>query len=124
LPGVCHNSGELRGLLVATVLSAAALPSSLAAAQSAPTLHLAGRSPVTVVGSYFAPVERVRVTVSGLTTSTLAVRTTAAGSFRVAFPDVRFGRCAGFRVRAVGLRRGEVVMLKIPLPACLPARSP
>jgi len=80
--------------------------------------------PVVVTGAHFKAQEKVKLTLR-TPTDVLVRRTTASrrGSFRSDFGTVTFGRCGSFTVRAVGAK-GSSAMLKLPLPACMPARSP
>jgi len=49
-------------------------------------------------------------------------RAEGGGSFRASFGELKLGRCSGFRITAVG-SRGDRAVLKLPQPACMPARS-
>jgi len=113
----------MRRLAAVVLLVAAALPPSLGGARSAPALRLVDRSPLTVSGSGFLPRERVRVTFVGSTRSARTTVTSRTGTIAVVFADTVLGRCQGARFRAVGAR-GDLATLKIPLPACMPVRSP
>jgi len=90
-----------------------------AAASAPPRLVLAARTPTVVVhGTGFHPRERVTVTAG---TAVAHTRATRLGSFTLN-TGVALDRCNGFVVRAVG-SAGSVVLLKLPLPGCMPARS-
>jgi hypothetical protein len=106
-------------LAAGSVLAALAVAAA-SAAPPPPTVSIAARKPVVVAGAHFFPREWVRVT---LNASTLRVHADRAGRFHLTFPDLILGRCAGLRIRAAGTH-GTVAALKLPLPACMPARSP
>ena len=108
--------------IVAAAVAAVALGSA-AATRPAPALSIAARQPVQIRGVHFLPRELVRVTATSDATETQRVRASASGSFLVSFDGMVLDRCSGLRVRAAG-SRGSVALLKLPLPACLPARNP
>ena len=120
-----HDSGMRKTWFLALIpVAAVAAISAAGATTAAPTLSLAGRQPLVVRGTHFQPRERVRVTVYADETRTARVRASASGSFLVSFPGmVLVDRCTGLRVRAAG-SQGSVALLKLPLPACLPAKNP
>src|SRR5919201_1980885 len=124
-PGGGHDSGMPKTWFLALIaVAAVAAISAAGATTAAPTLSLAGRQPLVVRGTHFQPRERVRVTVYADETRTARVRASASGSFLVSFPGmVLVDRCTGLRVRAAG-SQGRVALLKLPLPACLPATNP
>jgi hypothetical protein len=72
-----------------------------------------------VRGTHFKASERVRVAVTTHATWTRSVRTSPAGSFTAAFPNVKRSRCDVLIVQATG-SRGEKAGLKIPPPMCMP----
>jgi hypothetical protein len=88
------------------------------AARPAPIITL--KSGQTLSGSRFVPREWVRVTVG---TTATRVRANATGRFVVALPVVPIDRCSGAQVRATG-SSGDVALLKLPLPACMPQHQP
>lgn len=106
--------------LAALVLVTLVLSTGAAATTRPPTLTLVGRLPTIVVhGTGFHPRERVAVT-AGL--RTIHLRTTRLGSF-VVHTGLTASRCTASIIRAVGIR-GDVALLKLPVPACMPARLP
>ena len=109
--------------LTAAALAALILSAGAATAGPAASLSLAAHQPLTVAGAHFVPRQWVRVTAYATKTATLRVRANARGAFTVRFATVTYGRCGAFRIVAAGAR-GRIASLKIPLPACMPARSP
>ncbi|HZR95796.1 MAG TPA: hypothetical protein VFA56_08875 [Gaiellaceae bacterium] len=105
---------RLAGIVVAAAVAAGAA----SAAAPPPRLQLL-REPPSVVGSNFRARERVTVTVGA---TVIRTRTTSLGTFR-AMLSAPVPRCGGIFVRAAGAR-GDVATLKLPLPACMPAREP
>lgn len=100
-------------------LVALALTGAAAATSSPPRLAISARTPTVVVrGTGFHANERVTVTAG---TAVAHVRATRLGSFTVD-TGVVLSRCTGLVIRAVG-GAGSKVLLKLPLPACMPARS-
>jgi hypothetical protein len=101
------------------LLGCLVLAGSAAATSSPPRLAITARTPTVVVhGTGFRPRERVTVTAG---TVVARARATRLGAFTV---DTGLGlsRCTAFVVRAVG-SAGSAVLLKLPQPACMPARS-
>jgi hypothetical protein len=108
------------GRIAAVLLAALALAGAAAATSSPPRLTVATRTPTLVVrGSGFHARERVTVTASA---TVLHVRATRLGSFTLD-TGVALSRCSGAVVRAVG-SMGSIALLKLPQPACMPAKSP
>jgi hypothetical protein len=105
-------------LLLAVAAPAAAAPA--AAAPPPPSLTLVRTAPLTVRGSGFAPLERVRLTAPATGAS---VRASSSGAFTAALPGARVSRCSALVVRAVGAG-GSTALLKLPRPACMDAKSP
>jgi hypothetical protein len=110
------------GLLAAVVL-ACTMVSSLASAASRPALRAVRMDPLTVRGLEFRPHERVIVKATvDAQTRVRRVATGPAGGFLVRFGDLSVDRCSGFVVVAVaGDRR---VALKAPTPLCPPTLAP
>ena len=101
------------------LLAALAVTNAAGATSSPPRLALAARTPTVVVrGTGFHAQERVTVTAG---TMVARVRATRLGSFTVD-TGVVLSRCTGLVIRAVGAA-GSKVLLKLPQPACMPARS-
>jgi hypothetical protein len=113
----------MRTAAVLPVVIAALAAASAGAAPASPVLALAGRQPVVVAGAHFRPLEWVRVTVFSAASESVRLRADRRGTFRTGFSDVTVGRCGGMQIRASGTR-GSVAVLKLPLPACMPARNP
>jgi hypothetical protein len=87
----------MRAALAASFASLA-----LAAPASAATVRVVTMSPFTVRGSGFEPTAAVFVTVtSGRLHAERHVRTSAAGTFLVAFRAVKVSGCRGYVVRAI-----------------------
>jgi hypothetical protein len=101
------------------VIATALIATGSAAAAPPPSLSIVGRSPLVVAGAHFRPGELVTVTAA----TTVRRAVARNGSFRLVLGDVRFGRCAGVRIEAVG-SLGSLVVSKIPRPACMPAPQP
>jgi hypothetical protein len=101
----------LAGLILAT---------TSAATRARPSLSLRGTAPIVVSGRQFASHERVRITWRAGAAASL--RASAAGAFTATLPMIPPDRCRGLRLRAAG-SRGNVAVLKLPLPACLRERA-
>jgi hypothetical protein len=101
------------------VIATALIAAGSATAAPPPSLSVVGSAPLVVAGTNFRAGERVTVTAAGTVRRTVARK----GSFRLVLGDVRFGRCAGARIEAVG-SLGSRVVSKIPRPACMPAAQP
>jgi hypothetical protein len=100
-------------------LGCLAFAGAAAAASTPPRLAIAARTPTVVLrGTGFHPRERVTVTAGKVVAH---ARATRLGTFTVD-TGVALSRCTGFVVRAVG-SAGSAVFFKLPLPACMPARS-
>jgi hypothetical protein len=108
-----------------TIVVVAAVVVGLAAGASAarsdrPTLRLADRDPVTLVGSRFVSRERVRVTVTvGDERAEKRVVASRRGTFSVSFPALALDRCNSLFGRAVG-SEGSRAAAKLPQPQCPP----
>lgn len=104
---------------VSILLAALALAGTAAATSAPPRLAVTVRTPTLVLrGSGFHARERVTLTAG----STVAhIRATRLGSFTID-TGIALSRCTGAIVRAVGTA-GSVALLKLPQPACMPARS-
>ena len=101
------------------LLGCLVLAGAAAASSTPPRLALAARTPTVVVhGTGFRPRERVTVTAGTVVTH---ARATRLGAFTLD-TGAMLSRCSGLVVRAVG-NAGSAVFLKLPLPACMPARS-
>jgi hypothetical protein len=106
--------------LLSAALAALVLAAGAGATSRPPALTLAAQLPRIVVhGSGFHPRERVTV-IAGL--RTVHVRATRLGSF-VVDTGLTVSRCTAPLVRAVGAL-GDAALLKLPQPACMPARAP
>lgn len=79
-----------------------------------------GSSPLAVHGRGFHAREHVRVTIGARADTVVATRD---GTFVAPFPGFTISRCGAVLIRAVG-SKGTTAALKIPRPACLPARTP
>jgi hypothetical protein len=101
------------------------LAATAGAARPPASLHLVKLAPLTVGGTGFRPAERIRVTLVFGTTEVRRVIAGKTGRFVARFDDdVQLSRCnIRFAVSAAGAR-GTNAALKIPRPACMPARSP
>ena len=77
--------------------------------------------PVELRGRGFRPDERVRLTVHAGKTTDRTV-TSTNGTFDATFSSLRIDRCTGAFATARG-SKGSRAATKLPLPACLPARS-
>jgi hypothetical protein len=110
-------------LIAASVLGMTAR--AAAAPVSAPALRIARADPLLVQGRHFKAGERVRVT---LTTTafrkTRRATATATGTFTVDFGNVHVGPCVRFGIRAVGSGGSRALLLRRPVPACMPELSP
>jgi hypothetical protein len=83
-------------------------------------LRFMSSAPLKVKGTGFVSSERVVVRVTSRRTITRK-RTTASrsGGWVMSFPEVRYERCAGLTVSAVG-NQGSRAGLKMPQPLCPP----
>jgi hypothetical protein len=102
-------------------LIACVLGVSTAAAATPPRLTLVARAPLTLRGTHFRPLERIRVTVYTPARPIRTVRATVAGSFSVMFTGVYAGRCASLRAVAVGAAGSTASLKLLPLPGCISA---
>jgi hypothetical protein len=109
-----------RLVLVAAVAAALAAP---AAGALAPSLKLTATKPLTVAGTHFRPHEHVTVTVAATERLVRRVTATRRGTFDVELGDAALGRCGGLSISASG-SGGSRAALKLPRPACMPAKTP
>ncbi len=119
-----------RGPLICVPLALVLLASGFSAAgglgsvsQGQPSLRVLKRQPLVVQGLSFKPGERVEVVLYATAQTTRRATASKAGSFTVSFHEVPLGRCSSLAVRAAG-SFGSRAALKLPAPACLPARAP
>jgi hypothetical protein len=104
----------------AVLVAVLALAGAAGATSSPPRLTLAARTPTLVVrGTGFRARELVTVTAA---TVVAHVRATRLGAFTLD-TGVTLSRCSGVIVRAVGAH-GTIAWLKLPQPACMPAKTP
>lgn len=96
---------------VAVVLTCIA--PALGAGARQPALTVVHRTPLTVGGTGFRPVEKVTIRIAG---SSLTVRASRLGGFQVTTAD----RCTNGMVMAVGAR-GSRAQLRLPRTLCPPA---
>lgn len=108
----------MRRAFAATVGCALAAAAAAGAARPAPIIALQDRQ--TVAGARFASSEWVTVRFG---TRAVRVHASRTGRFVVGIGPLVVSRCGAAQIRAVGAR-GDVAVLKIPLPACLPERTP
>jgi len=92
----------VRLLVLMTIVAAALLLVGGASPATRPSVRVAARQPLTVVGRGFQPNERVTVTAIANGRHVARVRATVAGRFRVRFRHVRVKRCLAFIVSARG----------------------
>lgn len=108
-----------------TVGVAALVLAGAGAASTGPSLRVVSTRPFVVQGSHFKPTERVVVTLTANRQRTVRrVTVTRSGTFGTSFGSVRLDRCSGYVVRAAGLGGSVALAKKLPLPACLPAKTP
>ncbi len=74
------------------------------AARTKPVVTIVGRTPLTVAGAWFAPGERVIVTLVRATPTRKRAYVDRQGRFFVRFPGVRVSRCSSMVVTALSLR--------------------
>jgi hypothetical protein len=112
----------MRRLLVAAgVLICAVAAIAAAQARSPASVRFVRSQPLTVSGSAFGSLERVRLRLVVRTgTLTRRVVATRAGGFSVSFGAVPASRC-GMVLVAVGNRGSRPELKRPPLPACMPA---
>jgi hypothetical protein len=108
-------------LIAALLLLATCAPA--AARAPAPVLTLAGNAPLVVAGTHFVPGELVRIAVQPAAIAAIRVRANGAGVFSASLPGLTSSRCTGIRISASGTH-GTFAILKLPRPACMPARTP
>jgi hypothetical protein len=108
--------------LLAVAVLAAALGSVAAAGNAGPTIRITHRGPMKVTGTHFRPGEKVTVTALG---SRMVVRHVVAmkGRFTVTLGPLRWSRCNGLRIVAIG-SLGSRAVIRTPLPVCLPVPLP
>jgi hypothetical protein len=82
-------------------------------------LQLASAAPLTLGGTGFVAGERVRVTVTTVTTRSKRVVAGRSGRFIVRFAGVAYDRCNGLLAQASG-SEGSLARLKRPQPLCPP----
>jgi hypothetical protein len=111
---------DVKALVAAIAALALSAP---AAGGTAPTLRLVRTSPVVVAGSHFRAGERVTVTLVVTKRIVRHVTASQTGSFTIGYGGIQLGHCAGFSLSAVG-SAGSRAVVKLPQPACMPARSP
>ena len=93
----------MRGLITIVVLGLVALTAVAANGAQGPSLWLAQKSPVVVVGDGFKPGRTVTVTyASGTAHLRRTVTAGPKGSLRAVFGGTTFARCAGTKVAAGG----------------------
>jgi hypothetical protein len=108
-----------RRFVLCAVLAAAVAAGTAGATSTPPSLRLVALGPITIAGTNFAPLARVRVTAYTTRTMTVATRATKAGRFRIAFRGLPMSGCGDrSRVRARSAR-GETATLLLPRPACM-----
>lgn len=88
-----------------------------------PRLAVAKRSPLVIRGVGFRSRELVTVSVRANQPIVKRVRSTPAGAFGANMGTVVVDHCSALFVRAVG-NEGSEAILKLPRPACMPARNP
>jgi len=114
----------VKAVFVVVILALAAAPAAGARHSSKATLRLVSPQPLVVSGTGFFAGERVRLTLrTGDDVIVRRATVSRTGVFRSSFGTVTFGRCGGFSVRAT-TRRHSALLTKVPLPACMPERSP
>lgn len=113
----------VRGAVTAALALVVAAAGTAAGGVAKPSLAVVERQPLVVRGAHFGARELVRVTAVSDGSESVRVRATRRGTFVVTLPGLTVDRCSGLGIRAVG-GRGHVAAVKLPLPACLPARSP
>jgi hypothetical protein len=95
------------------------------AAPMQPTLLVVGKQPLVIRGLHFQANEWVRIAAFSRGVASKRVQASSLGTFTVALPLFRQGRCSGIGIRAIGSLGSRASFgLKLPLPACLPASSP
>jgi hypothetical protein len=111
-------------LLAAATAALAITAGSPAKPADTASIRVVNLAPFTVVGSRFAPAERVRlvVRVRG-SRRKRTVDTTARGSLHVVFRKLRVRDCQPYSVRAVG-SRGNLAATKNPPAECGPPPAP
>jgi hypothetical protein len=99
-----------------------ARPSVTPARRDSASLRFSSTHPVVIQGRNFRPTERVRLTVDAGQKTAQRVVQSSEGRFEAAFRGLAIDRCTG--AFAVARRSdGTRIRAKLPLPACLPARS-
>jgi hypothetical protein len=127
-----HTSAVKRLALAAAVLAVVAFSGLGSAASQPPTLLVLTRQPLVVRGLHFQANEWVRLAAFSNGVTSKRVHASSIGTFTTALPLLRYGRCNGLGIRAVGSLGSRATLgLKLPLPACAiagpvtaPTRSP
>ena len=110
--------------LAAAVLAAAVSTGLASAAPQQPTLLVVTRQPLVVRGLHFRANEWVSLTAFARGLTSRRVQASSSGTFTTVLPLLRFGRCNGVGIRAIGSLGSRAALgPKLPLPACLPASS-
>jgi hypothetical protein len=121
--GILFLMARISTVALAVALTIATGASAGTAAK--PALQLVSSKPLIVRGANFKPQEHVRLTMrTGEDVAYRRANASRQGMFRSDFGTVTFGRCGGFTIRAVGSMGSSVLFKKLPLPACMPERSP
>lgn len=112
-------------LLGAIVAVSAVFVGGSSATGVPPTLLVVTKQPLVVRGLHFRANEWVRVAAFSNGITSKRVRASGLGTFTTAFPLLRYGRCSGLGIRAIGSLGSHATFgLRLPLPACLPAIEP
>ena len=109
----------VRGLTISLMALVVALP-ALAGSTERPSIRLRASSPAKVVGTHFAPLERVRVVLTSGASWKKTVRTSARGAFTATFLAATVDRCNGFTIVASGAK-GEIATRKAMPFGCPPS---
>jgi hypothetical protein len=112
-------------LLLLLALGGAVL-AGVGSARTAQTarLRLVTMNPLTVAGTGFHSRERARVTATSAGAGeTVRVTATRTGSFRVTLTELAPNRCDLVRIVAIGRGGTNVVLKRLPSPACILQRS-
>jgi hypothetical protein len=121
-----HTGPVSRLALIGALAAALALTGTASGGASTPSLKLVRGKPLTVRGSGFYRLERVRVAVFASRTFLRSVRTSATGTFTASFIEVAFSfqRCGDGLIISARGARGDVAVLKLPQPECPPPLGP
>jgi|SRR5215211_2987000 len=113
----------MRSICLIVLVAAGVLATTSSGAVARPDIRVSDTSPFTVRGSHFAPLERVRVTVSAKAGATRTVVANGRGGFFVRFANLDLGWCPIYSVSAIG-GKGSRAAIRLGVRECPPPPPP